>query len=90
MLTSLEKRIAASGQYLIVHLKRYELNADPKPQTPEHGEIVTVLIHNYYYLQTVNTASDCVLSFAEFGLWLSPKDNQGRQGPTIIITLTKY
>ena len=52
------------------------LTPDPRPQTldwpqaPEYGDIVTVLIHNYY-LQTVNTASDCLLSFAEFGLgWL--------------------
>ena len=52
------------------------------PQTPEHGDIVTVLIHNYYYLQTVNTTSDCTLSFVEFGLCLAPKANQGRQGPT--------
>ena len=60
------------------------------PQTPEHGDIVTVLIHNYYYLQTVNTTSDCTLSFAEFGLWLAPKANQGRREPTIITILTKY
>ena len=60
------------------------------PQTPEHGDIVTVLIHNYYYLQTVNTTSDCTLSFVEFGLCLAPKANQGRQGPTITITLTRY
>ena len=37
----------------------------------------------------VNTTSDCTLSFAEFGLWLAPKTNQGRRGPTIIITLTR-
>ena len=65
------------------------LTPDPRPQTldwpqaPEYGDIVTVLIHNYY-LQTVNTASDCLLSFAEFGLGLAPKPNQGRQGPTKI------
>ena len=84
------KENAAFGQYLIVHLKRYELNPDPRLQTPEHGDIATVLIHNYYYLQTVNTTSDCALSFAEFGLWPSPKTNQGRRGPTIIITPTRY
>ena len=60
----------------------------PDPwMTPEHGDIVTVLIHNYYYLQTVNTRSDCLLPLTEFGLWLSLKANQG---PTIIITLTRY
>ena len=63
------------------------LTPDPR-LTPKHGDIVTVLIHNYYYLQTVNTTSDCALSFAEFGLWLAPKANQGRRGSTIIITLT--
>ena len=95
LFTSLEKRIAASGRYLIVYLKRYELNADPRPQAPdwpqtsEHSDIVTVLIHNYY-LQMINTTSNCTLSFAEFGLLLAPKANQGRQGPTIIITLTRY
>ena len=57
---------------------------------PEHGDIVIVLVHNYYYLQTVNTTSDCKLSFAEFGLWLAPKANQGRREPTTIITLTRY
>ena len=50
------------------------LNPDP-PQTPEHGGIVTVLIHNYYYLQTVNTTRDCTLSFAEFAGWLPDLEN---------------
>ena len=58
--------------------------------TPEHGDIVTVLIHHYYYLQTVNTANDCTLAFAEFGLCLAPKAKQGKRGPNTIITLTRY
>ena len=35
-------------------------------------------------------ACDCTLSFAQFSLWLAPKANQGRRGPTIIITLTRF
>ena len=42
-----------------------------------------------FNLQKVD-ACDCTLSFAEFGLWLAPKANQGRRGPTIIITLSRY
>ena len=42
-----------------------------------------------FTLQKVD-ACDCTLSFAEFGLWLAPKANQGRKGPTIIITLIRY
>ena len=42
-----------------------------------------------FTLQKVD-ACDCTLSSAEFGLWLAPKANQGRRGPTIVITLTIY
>ena len=42
-----------------------------------------------FTLQKVD-ACDYTLSFAEFGFWLALKANQGRGGPTIIITLTRY
>ena len=76
--------------WTVLHCSFEEVGVKCRPQTPEHCDIVTVLIHNYYYLQTVNTTSDCTLGFVEFGLWLAPKANQGRRGPTIIITLTRY
>ena len=42
-----------------------------------------------FTLQKVD-ACDYTLSFAEFGFWLAPKVNQGRRGPTIIITRARY
>ena len=42
-----------------------------------------------FTLQKVD-ACDCTPSFAGFGLWLAPTANQGRQEPTVIITLTRY